>query len=83
MSGAVPPPGYYFINYFIYYSADEFKDGDNGDRDFDLNVTANIFRFLYVTKQQIFGGFWGVHMFVPLVNLDVTLLGRSDKDRTR
>ena len=29
MTGALPPPGNYFINYFNYYSADKFKkDGD-------------------------------------------------------
>jgi hypothetical protein len=75
MSGAVPPPGYYFINYFLYYSADKFKghDGNKDNPDFDLKVTANTFRFIYITKQQIFGGYWGVHLFVPLVNEEVTL----------
>jgi hypothetical protein len=83
MSGAVPPPGYYFINYLNYYSADEFKDG-NGDElipDFELSATANVFRFLYVTKQQIFGGYWGVHMFIPLVNLEVTLPPLGEQGR--
>lgn len=72
--GVVPPPGYYFINYFLYYHADEFnnEDGDNVDRDFDLDVVANTFRFIYITKHKIFGGFWGVHMFVPIVYQDVT-----------
>ena len=80
MSGAVPPPGYYFINYFLYYSADRLnnKDGDNVDNDFDLDVVANTFRFIYITKQKIFGGFWGVHMFVPIVYQDVSLFGTSD-----
>jgi hypothetical protein len=83
MSGAVPPPGYYFLNYFLYYSADEFKDGDGDELipDFELNATANIFRFLYVTKQQIFGGYWGVHAFVPLVNLEVTLPPLGEQGR--
>ena len=83
MSGAVPPPGFYFINYFLYYSADELnnKDGDNVDNDFDLDVVANTFRFIYITKQKIFGGFWGVHMFVPIVYQDVSLFGTSD-DKT-
>jgi hypothetical protein len=74
MSGAVPPPGYYFINYFLYYSADELnnKDGDNVDNAFDVDAVVNTFRFIYVTKQKIFGGFWGVHMFVPLWYKDVT-----------
>src|SRR4030067_2195104 len=80
MSGAVPPPGYYFINYFLYYSADRLnnKDGHNVDNDFDLDVVANTFRFIYITKQKIFGGFWGVHMFVPIVYQDVSLFGTSD-----
>ncbi len=83
MAGAVPPPGYYFLDYFLYYSADELnnKDGDNVDKDFDLDVVANTFRFIYITKQKIFGGFWGVHMFVPIVYQDVSLFGRSD-DKT-
>jgi hypothetical protein len=74
MSGAVPPPGYYFINYFLYYNADEFnnKHGKNIDKNFDLDVVANTFRFIYITKQKILGGYWGVHMFVPIVYQDVT-----------
>ncbi len=77
MSGAVPPPGYYFIDYFLYYSADELnnKDGDNVGDGFDLDAVVNTFRFIYVTKQKIFGGFWGVHMFVPIWYLDVTAPG--------
>lgn len=80
MSGAVPPPGYYFLNYFMYYHADQFKDsnGNNAIPDFDLKVTADVLRFLYVTKQQIFGGYWGVHIFVPVVHMDVDVPGASD-----
>jgi len=75
MSGAVPPPGTYFLNYLTYYSANKFRDG-NGESivpNFDLKVTANVFRFLHVTKTQILGGYWGFHVFVPVVNVDVTL----------
>lgn len=80
MSGAVPPPGFYFINYLNYYRADTFRDSSgNGGAvpDFDLKATANVFRFIYVTKQQVLGGFWGVHAFIPVVNLDVSAAGHS------
>lgn len=73
MSGAVPPPGTYFINYFDYYSADRFRD-DNGNTapfDFDVNVYANTFRLIHVTNTKILGGFWGMHIFLPLVKMDV------------
>jgi hypothetical protein len=72
--GAVPPPGTYFINYFLYYHADEFNNGkgENVDEDFDLEAVVNTFRFIHVTKHKILGGFWGMHIFIPLWNLDVT-----------
>jgi hypothetical protein len=74
MSGAAPPPGTYFINYFLYYHADEFNNGsgDNIDKKFDLEAVVNTFRFIHITKHKILGGFWGMHMFIPLWNLDVT-----------
>jgi hypothetical protein len=83
LCGFVPPPGYYFLNYFEYYSADQFKSDNGNDLipGFDLHAAANVFRFLYVTKQQIFGGNWAVHMFVPLVNLEVTLPPLGEQGR--
>lgn len=79
MAGAVPPPGTYFLNYFTYYTADKLKIKDGSDiDDFDLKVTANTFRLIHVTNQQIFGGYWGMHVFVPLVNVDIDMMGNSD-----
>ncbi len=79
MAGAIPPPGYYFINYLTYWSANELKDG-NGDAvpNTDLNVTADVLRFIYITKQKVFGGFWGVQMFLQFVNVDIETPGGSD-----
>lgn len=80
--GLIPPPGFYFINYFLYYHADDFnnKHGDNVDEDFDLDVIANTFRFIKITNHKILGANWGVHMFVPIVYQDVTppFTGRND-----
>jgi hypothetical protein len=81
MAGAVPPPGTYFLNYFTYYTADKLKIKDGSDiDDFDLNVTANTFRLIHVTKQQIFGGYWGMHVFVPILNVDVEMMGNGDSN---
>jgi hypothetical protein len=74
MAGAVPPPGTYFLNYLTYYTADEFKVKDGPDiPDFDLNVIANTFRLIHVTKHQVLGGYWGMHVFLPVLNVDVEL----------
>lgn len=80
MAGAVPPPGTYFINYLTHYTANRLND-NHGDKlvpEFKLNATANVFRFIHVTKHQILGGYWGVQAFVPLVHLDVKMMGAKD-----
>ncbi len=73
MCGAVPPPGTYFINYFQYYSANEFEDAPFFVEDFDLQATVNAFRFIHVTKYKILGGFLGMHVWIPLVNIHVEI----------
>jgi hypothetical protein len=80
MSGAVPPPGFYFINYLTHYSANRLNDG-HGDKllpDFKLRATADVLRFIYVTKHQVLGANWGMHVFVPLAHLDVRVNGAGD-----
>ncbi len=80
MAGAVPPPGNYFINYFNYYSADKFK-GNNGPPNLNLKVSADVLRFIKVTDTKILGGFWGMHMFIPLVQQDVKVVPVVDESR--
>jgi hypothetical protein len=84
MSGAVPPPGTYLINYFDYYSADKFADnnGNSAIPGFKLKVTADVLRLIHITDKQVFGGFWGFHLFVPLTSINVktsTPLGNDSK----
>jgi len=79
MAGAIPPPGTYFLDYIMYYKADKFRNGIGGKfmPDFSLKAAANVFRLLHITKHQILGGFWGMQVIIPVVNLDVTVPGRS------
>lgn len=75
MSGAVPPPGLYYLNYLTNYSADAMMD-NNGDKqpiDFKLNATANVSRVVYTSPYTIFGGYWGVQVLIPLVTLNASL----------
>lgn len=74
MTGAVPPPGNYYLNYFNYYAADKFKDNSGDTLDgFDLKVAANVSRFIHVTDKQFLGASWAMHAFIPLVYMDVKL----------
>jgi len=82
MTGALPPPGTYFLDYVDYYHASSLKD-DDGDKlvpDFDLDVAVNVFRLVHVTKFQILGASWAVHAFLPIVHMDVdATMGDDDK----
>jgi len=71
MVGALPPPGTYLLNYMLYYTADKFKS--DAFRSFDLDVFANTFRLIHVTKHQVLGASWGVQAFVPIVYQDVSV----------
>ncbi len=73
MSGAVPPPGFYFIDYMFYYNADTMKDdnGDDIDAFDDVSVLANVFRFLWMSDKQILGANYGMHVFVPVLDVDL------------
>lgn len=79
MVGAAPPPGIYFINYFNFYSAPGFKDndGNNALPKFHLNVYADVFRLIYMTKESFLGGNWGMHLFVPIVHMDTEVPGAN------
>ncbi|HWR90032.1 MAG TPA: transporter [Dissulfurispiraceae bacterium] len=83
MAGALPPPGTYFINYLTYYTADKFKglkDPLGRDVDFSVDVIANTFRFIHVTKYQILGANWGVQAFLPFLYVDASFpFGSDDK----
>jgi len=86
MTGALPPPGQYFINYAMYYSADSFKgnDGHTKPNDFDLHAFADVLRFINVTDVTILGGNWAQHVCVPVVWEEVgvtTPLGARLKDK--
>ncbi|MBP1728428.1 MAG: hypothetical protein H6Q56_801, partial [Deltaproteobacteria bacterium] len=74
MAGALPPPGNYYINYFNYYTTDKFKDGKDRTVDgFDVDVAANVSRFIHVTDKKFLGASWAMHAFIPLVYMDVKL----------
>ncbi len=73
LAGAVPPPGFYFLDYLYYYNADTMKD-DNGDDIAafdDVSVVANVFRFLWMSEKQILGGNYGMHAFLPILGTDL------------
>jgi hypothetical protein len=73
LSGAAPPPGTYLINYLTHYHADRLNDnaGDKLVPDFKLRATADVVRLIHMTDKTVLGATWGMHIFVPIVHLDI------------
>lgn len=76
--GCCVMPGFYYINYFLFYKASRFNDknGNNAVPGFDAEAIGNASRFLYITDKKVLGGNWGLHVTVPLIiNLTVKAAG--------
>ncbi|MBD1262059.1 transporter [Maribacter polysiphoniae] len=73
--GTLPPPGFYYIMHNVFYAADTYYDGDGNksDIDFDVNVFANVHRFLYVWEDVMFGANYGVHVLIPTTYTDIRI----------
>jgi len=72
-AGALPPPGFTFINYLTYVNGDKIKDADGHTIkavDFDLDVVANVMRLIYVADITILDANLAWHVVVPLVYQD-------------
>ena len=78
-AGMLPPPGTYFLNYVNIYSARDFENSYIPS-DFKLNVTANVFRLVHMTKQQVLGGSWGMQVILPVIYMDATMAGRNQSN---
>lgn len=80
-AGMVPPPGTYFLNYLTYYSSGSFRNQNGHDAlpDFNVDSVADVLRVLHVTKYQVLGGNWGMHVFVPVVYANVTVPGKKQR----
>ncbi len=72
-AGMAPPPGFAFINYMMYYHADEFKDNKGKDLPIfkEADVAAEVMRFIWISNYKIFGADYGQHLFVPVINADL------------
>jgi hypothetical protein len=80
MTGALPPPGTYFINYLNYYTASRFNDG-NGNSvvpNFNVDAYAEVLRLVHVTNYKILGASYGYHAILPIVYEQVRLPSGKD-----
>ncbi len=82
LAATVPPPGFHFKSYNMFYHPTTYKDndGDNADIGFDLNVFSSVERFVHVTNYKILGADFFYNVIIPIVHkeLDIDASGLSD-----
>jgi hypothetical protein len=83
-AATLPPPGFYYRMYNVYYRADEVtdEDGDALDVGFDIRVYALVNRFVWISNTRILGADFGADVIIPLVYTDIELkaLGVEDNE---
>ncbi len=78
-TGKLPPSGTYFFNYFNYHYADKLKNNSSHTipANFSYEVTGNGFRLLHVTGKKFLGADIGMHIVLPVANVHITYLQKS------
>ena len=79
--GVAPPPGFYLEEYNYWYTASKLKDNSGHTLSLEkhgaeldrLSVYGVIPRFVWISKFNFLGGFYGQHLFVPLLKVDMNL----------
>jgi len=80
-AGAAPPPGFYYVNYFGYYTG-QLKSGCGQNVVMNgatpaVNATFDALRFIYLTHWKLFGADYGMHVIVPVVYQSMNFNGRA------
>jgi hypothetical protein len=64
---SLPPPGLYFRDYNMFYSADRFE---GGPPEFDIFAYVNAPRLIWMTDFKILGADYGMDVIIPFGYLD-------------
>jgi hypothetical protein len=81
-AATLPPPGFYYRLYNVYYDADELtdEDGDALDVGLDIGVYALVNRFVWISNTKILGADFGADVIIPLVYTDIEIKASGVED---
>ncbi|SDK42679.1 Uncharacterized conserved protein [Ferrimonas sediminum] len=74
-AASAPPPGLHYRLYNTWYQASTMTNDSGRDSglDFDLDLFAQVHRFVHVTEKKILGANWGYNVLIPLVDKDLSI----------
>lgn len=80
LTGALPPPGVYWLDYISYYTADRLNDGkgNKSPTTADVDAIVNSFLGVYVTDVKVFGGDLAFSGTLNVASINVGVGGVSD-----
>jgi hypothetical protein len=74
---SLPPPGFYLRDYNYIYFSGKFE---NGPPSFDLFAYVQVPRIIWITKQKVLGGYYGMDVIVPFAYQDLDMTGFHGSD---
>jgi hypothetical protein len=82
-AATLPPPGFYYRLYNVFYNADKLMDpdGDEIPVDFEVSVYAMVNRFVWVTNKTILGANYFMDVVIPLINTDIKIGAEIDDSK--
>lgn len=84
MAASCPPPGVHYRMYNLLVDSDEMYDnhGNEVDIGFDLNLFANVHRFVWISSKKVFGADFGMTTNISIfaVDLEISAVGVKDSD---
>ncbi|CAK7017511.1 MAG: hypothetical protein DELT_02298 [Desulfovibrio sp.] len=80
-AATLPPEGFYWRMYNVYYQADKMKTNDKkSNKDFEADVYALVNRFIWTTPYKVLGANFTMDVVVPLIYSDIKLDAGSPND---
>lgn len=74
MAATLPPEGFYWRMYNVYYQADKLKTNDRRtNKDFSADVYALVNRFIWTTPVKVLGANLTMDLIIPLLYSDIRL----------
>jgi len=79
--GVAPPPGTYVLGYASYDRLNKLRDNSGNEIPipFMVDVAAIVPRFIWIGQTQVLGGNFGLHGFLPLLDIDAKVAGLSQR----